>query len=128
MGDGEGPEGGRRSPGSSPESAHPSGRASRCQEDRPKQGSHANTRTRGHARALKQKLRDLDPHINISETVPTQRLHSNWPDGQRRQLARHFYGLTPAQILEEEEKERLREQGVQRKKDPTAEEGDAAGD
>lgn len=67
----------------------------------------------------KHKLRDLDPHIDITASVPTQRLHSNWPDGQRRQLARHFYGLTPRQILEEEEKECLREQGaIQRKKDP----------
>lgn len=89
-------------------------------------GGHANARGPGGTRAAKQKLRDLDPHIDISKSVPTQRLHSNWPDGQRRQLARHFYGLSPAQILEEEEKDRLREQGaVQRKKDPSAEEGEA---
>ena len=72
---------------------------------------------------------DLDPHIDISRSVPTQRLHNNWPDGQRRQLARHFYGLTAAQILEEEDKERLRDQGaVLRKRDPAQEEGeDGAG-
>lgn len=55
-------------------------------------------------------LRDLDPHLESYDNVPTQRMHSNWPDGPRRQLARHFYGMSPARILEEEEKERLREQ------------------
>jgi len=96
-----------------------------------KRGKHpGQTDPSGGARALaKQKLRDLDPHIDISASVPTQRLHCNWPEGQRRQLARHFYGLTPAQILEEEEDGRLREQGaVQRKKDPTADEGDMGAD
>merc|ERR1719217_1089119 len=72
------------------------------------------------------KLRDLDPHIDISASVPTQRLHSNWPDGQRRQLARHFYGLSPAQILEEEEKERLRARRAVQRKDTKDEE--AGGD
>jgi hypothetical protein len=53
-------------------------------------------------------LRDLDPHVDIKEktAAPTQRLHSNWPFEPRRQLARHFYGMSPARILEEEEKER----------------------
>jgi hypothetical protein len=53
-------------------------------------------------------LRDLDPHVDIkcAQTAPTQRLHSNWPFEPRRQLARHFYGMSPARILEEEEKER----------------------
>eukprot|EP00746_Dinoflagellata_sp_MGD_P167214 gnl/MRDRNA2_/MRDRNA2_97658_c0_seq1.p1 gnl/MRDRNA2_/MRDRNA2_97658_c0~~gnl/MRDRNA2_/MRDRNA2_97658_c0_seq1.p1 ORF type:complete len:516 (-),score=131.08 gnl/MRDRNA2_/MRDRNA2_97658_c0_seq1:117-1664(-) len=53
-------------------------------------------------------LRDLDPHIDVksSSAAPTQRLHSNWPFEPRRQLARHFYGMSPARILEEEEKER----------------------
>lgn len=58
----------------------------------------------------KQVLRDMDPHLESYDSVPTQRMHSNWPDGPRRQLARHFYGMSPARILEEEEKERLREQ------------------
>jgi hypothetical protein len=128
-----GTDAGRRSPGSKPShaaavgSSH--GRASRCQDAPPKSGSHMDSRpaTRGSTR--KQKLRDLDPHIDISETVPTQRLHSNWPDGERRQLARHFYGLTPAQILEEEEKERIRdEKTVLRKKDASIEEGEGAAD
>lgn len=87
-------------------------------------GGHAYGCGRGGKRSAKQRLRDLDPHIDISKSVPTQRLHSNWPDSQRRQLARHFYGLSPAQILQEEEKDRLRGQGaVQRKKDYAAEEG-----
>lgn len=87
-----------------------------------KRGSHVDGRCRNSgSRALCKKLRDLDPHIDISESVPTQRLHSNWPDGLRRQLARHFYGLSPAQILEEEEKERIRERRAVRGKDPTAE-------
>jgi len=55
-------------------------------------------------------LRDLDPHMDPSEySLPTQRLHSNWPDGLKRQIARHFYGMTHAQILAEEERERLRD-------------------
>lgn len=55
-------------------------------------------------------LRDLDPHLDPSEySLPTQRLHSNWPDGLKRQIARHFYGMTHAQILAEEERERLRD-------------------
>lgn len=57
----------------------------------------------------KVKLRDLDPHLDISHAVPTQQMHSNWPDGLKRQVARHFYGMSHAQILEEEEKERLRD-------------------
>jgi len=56
----------------------------------------------------KVKLRDLDPHLDISRAVPTQQMHSNWPDGLKRQVARHFYGMSHGQILEEEEKERLR--------------------
>lgn len=55
------------------------------------------------------KLRDLDPHITLGAQSPTQRLHCNWPDGLRRQMARHFYGMTPGQILDEEEKERQRD-------------------
>lgn len=53
-------------------------------------------------------LRDLDPHVEVkgSSVAPTQRLHSNWPFEPRRQLARHFYGMSAAQILEDEEKER----------------------
>lgn len=53
-------------------------------------------------------LRDLDPHVDdkTSNAAPTQRLHSNWPFEPRRQLARHFYGMSPSRILEEEEKER----------------------
>lgn len=73
------------------------------------------------ARSLSKKLRDLDPHIDISESVPTQLLHSNWPDGLRRQLARHFYGLSPAQILEEEDKDRARERRAVRGKDAIVE-------
>lgn len=64
------------------------------------------TGLRAGARAV---LRDLDPHLGNANTVPTQRLHGNWPDGLRRQVARHFYGMSPAQILEEEEKERQRD-------------------
>jgi len=55
-------------------------------------------------------LRDLDPHVETesSTVAPTQRLHSNWPFEARRQLARHFYGMSPARILEEEEKEQAK--------------------
>lgn len=57
----------------------------------------------------KAKLRDLDPHLELSDTMPpSQHLHGNWPDGLKRQVARHFYGMTPEQIRGEEEKERLR--------------------
>lgn len=60
-------------------------------------------------------LRDLDPHIDMLNVVPTQRMHNNWPDGPRRQLARNFYGMSPQQILQEEEKERLEEKLYARK-------------
>merc|ERR1712107_888088 len=39
------------------------------------------------------------------------RAHSNWPEGVRRQLARHFYGMSPELILEEEAREEQRELG-----------------
>merc|ERR1712039_1019711 len=59
--------------------------------------------------SAKPKLKDLDPHLEISDGLPpTQQLHANWPDGLKRQVARHFYGMSPAQIRAEEEKERLR--------------------
>mmetsp|Transcript_26569 Transcript_26569/g.76570 ORF Transcript_26569/g.76570 Transcript_26569/m.76570 type:complete len:620 (+) Transcript_26569:327-2186(+) len=62
-------------------------------------------------RMQKVKLRDMDPHISVpASRAPTQRLHCNWPDGLKRSIARHFYGLSPAKILEEEERERLKEQ------------------
>jgi len=77
------------------------------------------------------KLRDLDPHVSIGGHAPTQRLHDNWPDNLKRQLARHFYGMSPGEIFEEEEQERLRELGsLARSKDigggfaPDADEGD----
>lgn len=58
---------------------------------------------RGRPRAV----RALDPHLDTSVAVPTRRMHCNWPDGLKRQIACHFYGMDPAQILEEEDKERL---------------------
>eukprot|EP00747_Dinoflagellata_sp_TGD_P164614 gnl/TRDRNA2_/TRDRNA2_184787_c0_seq1.p1 gnl/TRDRNA2_/TRDRNA2_184787_c0~~gnl/TRDRNA2_/TRDRNA2_184787_c0_seq1.p1 ORF type:complete len:487 (+),score=84.73 gnl/TRDRNA2_/TRDRNA2_184787_c0_seq1:115-1575(+) len=54
-------------------------------------------------------LRELDPHIENLDTVPTLRMHGNWPDGPRKQLARYFYGMSSARIIEEEEKEQIRE-------------------
>lgn len=59
-------------------------------------------------------LRALDPHLDLKRPVSfAQRLHSNWPDGLRRQLARHFYGMSPRQILEDEEQERMQERLLQ---------------
>lgn len=55
------------------------------------------------------KLKDLDPHVSLAGIAPSQRLHSNWPDGLKRQVARHYYDMSPGQILDEEEKERLRD-------------------
>jgi len=57
------------------------------------------------------RLRDLDPHLQVPTGVPTMRAHSNWPEGVRRQLARHFYGMSPELILEEEAREEQRELG-----------------
>eukprot|EP00747_Dinoflagellata_sp_TGD_P032127 gnl/TRDRNA2_/TRDRNA2_135754_c0_seq1.p1 gnl/TRDRNA2_/TRDRNA2_135754_c0~~gnl/TRDRNA2_/TRDRNA2_135754_c0_seq1.p1 ORF type:complete len:486 (+),score=92.60 gnl/TRDRNA2_/TRDRNA2_135754_c0_seq1:105-1562(+) len=65
-------------------------------------------------------LHQLDPHIDHTDKVPTQRLHSNWPDGQRRQLARYFYGMSADLILEEEEKERQRDHLQQSSRRATA--------
>lgn len=149
--EGEGTEGGRRSPGSqsvNPESGLPSPpstapvspRRRANTEDLEAEASsrHSSKKTCNGAHGLyglngkngtngkNKKLRDLDPHIDISDSVPTQRLHSNWPDGQRRMLARHFYGLTAAQILEEEEKERIRARRAVQRKDTKDEE--AGGD
>lgn len=69
----------------------------------------AATAMREHRRGGKpiRAVRDLDPHLSNRGSVPTQRMHSNWPDGLRRHLARHFYGMAPAKILEEEAKERM---------------------
>jgi hypothetical protein len=67
-------------------------------------------------------VRNLDPHLDISNVVPTKRMHANWPECKRRQLARHFYGMSPEQILAEEEKERLREQRKYVHKSQNAEE------
>lgn len=72
-------------------------------------------------RAGAARLRDLDPHLVGSDVVPTQRMHNNWPDGPRRQLARNFYGMSPARILEEEEKERLQEKAFYARKTKDAE-------
>lgn len=68
-------------------------------------------RTGGLRAASRMVLCDLDPHLDNSEVVPTQRVHGNWPDGPRRQLARHFYGMSPSKIVLEDEKERLLERG-----------------
>jgi len=56
------------------------------------------------------KLRDLDPHLPTEGPLaPSQRLHGNWPERVRRQLARHFYGMTTDQMVDEELKERLKD-------------------
>lgn len=74
-------------------------------------GGSAGSAARMALETQKVKLRDLDPHISVpASRAPTQRLHCNWPDGLKRSIARHFYGLSPAKILEEEERERLKEQ------------------
>jgi len=69
----------------------------------------------------KKKIRDLDPHLDIHKNVPTQRMHGNWPDSLKRQIAMHFYQMTPARILEEEEKERLWEEQQHRHRKAAAE-------
>jgi len=65
-------------------------------------------------------IRDLDPHLDLDQSAPTQRMHSNWPDSARRQLARHFYGMSPTRIFEEEEKEWLREEQLRRARSKSA--------
>merc|ERR1712217_147445 len=85
----------------------------------------------------KVKLRDLDPHLEVLEArPPSQQLHGNWPDGLKRQVVRHFYGMTPEQIRNEELKERLRHHkqratlkdiGLEDLADATGEQGAAAG-
>lgn len=57
------------------------------------------------------RVKRLDPHVDLSSVVkkpPTQRLHSNWPEKLRREVARHFYAMSPEQILLEEAKEHSR--------------------
>lgn len=85
-----------------------SGLGSARGEGRRQAARSANGRLPG-LRPQKVKLRDLDPHVSLAGTAPTQRLHGNWPDGLKRSIARHFYGLSPGKILEEEEKERIRD-------------------
>jgi len=67
------------------------------------------------------RLRDLDPHLDTSDAVPTQHLHSNWPDGLKRKVARHFYGMTHAQICAEQRRERMRDQRRSETKESTPE-------
>eukprot|EP00929_Paragymnodinium_shiwhaense_P056590 TRINITY_DN28329_c0_g1_i1.p1 TRINITY_DN28329_c0_g1~~TRINITY_DN28329_c0_g1_i1.p1 ORF type:complete len:475 (-),score=112.84 TRINITY_DN28329_c0_g1_i1:180-1604(-) len=62
------------------------------------------------------RLRSLDPHLAAlgQRMMPTRRMHSGWPDGLRRPVGRHVYGLTARQIWEEEEKEHSRHARAQR--------------
>mmetsp|Transcript_65418 Transcript_65418/g.121999 ORF Transcript_65418/g.121999 Transcript_65418/m.121999 type:complete len:618 (-) Transcript_65418:43-1896(-) len=56
------------------------------------------------------KLRMIDPHLPAAG-LPTQRLHANWPFGIKREIARHFYGMTAEEVAAEEEHERQVEEG-----------------
>mmetsp|Transcript_57759 Transcript_57759/g.137486 ORF Transcript_57759/g.137486 Transcript_57759/m.137486 type:complete len:655 (+) Transcript_57759:113-2077(+) len=62
-------------------------------------------------RGTPRKLRLIDPHLPVTGFLPTQRLHANWPYGAKREIARHFYGMTPEEVAAEEELERLAEEG-----------------
>jgi len=119
---GDGIQAGRMSPSQGADAAlstapaGPAGVTADASPGTPRKSGASESRLRAGLRSgAKVVLRDLDPHIDMSNIVPSQRMHNNWPDGPRRQLARHFYGMSPRQILEEEEKERLQEKLFARK-------------